>query len=265
MKQAVRRNFEEKVSYIAKSIPAMKVADCSSFLAVDCGLKSDTFNTIIARDLSELDRLLIDGIGYFLAKQFPVAIWYWEDDVDKFAINALTAHGLEHNETNVAMCVDLTQANLNVNALEGLIINDAKCAIEIQQYGSVLASLFGDSDEGHNVTAYFNLLSEHAMSEFPAMRHYIGQYQGEVVATGALFIGSETIGLYDIATRAEYRHKGIGSAMFARLLEDAKSYQHRYAVLQASGDGIGIYLKAGFIPVGNVFVFENRSLLYGSN
>ncbi|NMG10772.1 GNAT family N-acetyltransferase [Brasilonema sp. UFV-L1] len=65
---------------------------------------------------------------------------------------------------------------------------------------------------------------------------------------------------YDIATRAEYRHRGIGSAMFSYLLREARFYQHRYAVLQASTDGIGIYLKAGFTPIGEVHVFENRTL-----
>ncbi len=49
--------------------------------------------------------------------------------------------------------------------------------------------------------------------------------------------------------------------MFAHLLRAALAYQHRYAVLQASVDGLGIYLKAGFRAVGDVHVFENRSLL----
>src|SRR5215813_10590755 len=105
------------------------------------------------------------------------------------------------------------------------------------------------------------MLSKYEMSRFPAMRHYLGIYHDEVVATGTLFIGSETAGIYDIATRVEYRHRGIGSAMFAHLLKEAEDSHHRYAVLQASEDGIGIYLKAGFMPVGNVHIFENRALL----
>jgi ribosomal protein S18 acetylase RimI-like enzyme len=155
----------------------------------------------------------------------------------------------------------LMVARAKVSEPEGLIITYAGSPGEIRQYGAVIASLFGDSEEGRNVATYFNLLSESPMSTYPAMRHYLGTCHDQVVATGALFIGSETAGIYDIATRAEYRHRGIGSAMFAYLLNEARSYQHRYVVLQASAEGIGIYLKAGFTPIGDVHTFENRTLL----
>ncbi len=39
MYQAVRKNFEEKVSYIARMVTGMAVTDQSSFLSVDCGLQ----------------------------------------------------------------------------------------------------------------------------------------------------------------------------------------------------------------------------------
>ena len=49
MYQAVRKNFEEKISYIARTVPGMTVTDQSSFLSVDCGLPSDTFNVLVSR------------------------------------------------------------------------------------------------------------------------------------------------------------------------------------------------------------------------
>lgn len=261
MKQAVRKNFEEQASYFAKSMPKMIVADHGNFLSVDCGLPSDTFNVIVVRDLFDTARLLNEGVGYFMAKRFPMAIWYWEEDIDKSNMDVLIAYGLTHSETHVSMYADLTVAQAKVSEPEGLIINYASSPGEIRQYGTVIASLFGDSAEGRNIATYFNLLSEYPMSSYPAMRQYLGTYHDQVVATGALFIGREAAGIYDIATRAEYRHRGIGSAMFAYLLNEARSYQHRYAVLQASADGIGIYLKAGFTPIGDVHTFENRALL----
>ena len=93
------------------------------------------------------------------------------------------------------------------------------------------------------------------------MRFYLGIYEGRAVATGTMFVGQETVGIYDIVTLAEYRRRGIGSAMFAHLLQAAQLCQRRYATLQASPDGLGIYKRAGFTAVGNVHVFENRALL----
>jgi len=84
---------------------------------------------------------------------------------------------------------------------------------------------------------------------------------GEVIATGSLFVGSASCGIYDIVTRADARQRGIGSAMFAHMLREARRFPHHTAVLQASADGTGIYRKAGFIPTGEVLVFDIRPLL----
>ncbi|MCX6043700.1 MAG: GNAT family N-acetyltransferase [Chloroflexi bacterium] len=260
-RQAVRKNFEEKAAYFAQALAGMTVIERGSFFAVDCGLPSDTFNVIVARDLSATEQILQNGIGYFMAKQFPVALWYWEDPAHRAGIDALLAYGLTHNETNLAMVADLQASTFNVPAPTGLIIRHVERADDLQQFGALIARLFGDSAEGPQVAAYFRGLSQQAFQQFPAMRHYIGIYQGEAVATGTLFIGSETVGIYDITTQINYRQRGIGSAMFAHLLHEAQPYLQRYAVLQASPDGIGIYQKAGFTAVGKVLVLENRALL----
>ncbi len=259
--QAVRKNFEEKAAYFAQSLAGMAVMEHDSFLAVDCGLPSDTFNVLVVRDLSATEPILQEGVGYFMAKRFPVALWYWEDAEDRAGMDALLAYGLTHNETNIAMVADLTEAAFNVARPTGLVIQQAERASELQQFGSLIARLFGDSDEAPQVAAYFTGLSQQPLRQFPAMRHYIGTVQGETVATGTLFIGSETVGIYDITTQVNYRQRGIGSAMFAHLLHEARAYSRRYAVLQASPDGIGIYRKAGFMAVGEVRVLENRALL----
>jgi GNAT superfamily N-acetyltransferase len=261
LQQAVRQNFTEKATYVAQSIPSMTVLDNGSFVLVDCGFPSDTFNVIVARDLSTPARLLEEGVGHFMAKRSPMALWYWQDAADRHTMAALNAYGLAHSETHIAMYADLTQVRQHAPSCAGLTISPATHAAEIRQYSAVIAELFGGSDEGRQVAAYFDLLSEYAADQFPALRYYIGTYCGEVVATGSLFIGSETVGIYDIVTQADYRHKGIGSAMFGYLLDEARRYQQRYAVLQASPNGLGIYAATGFTAVGQVHTFENRLLL----
>ncbi len=258
---AVRKNFEEKASYVAKLAPGMSVIDSGSFLVVDSGIPSDTFNVIVVRDLSDPSQLLKNGVTHFLHKQLPMAIWYWEDANASGNTDALLAYGLTSTETDVAMIADLTQTNLQVAQPEGLTIKMVEHVDELQQFAAVLVRLFGTSDEAQGVAAYFQRLSQFAPDQFPAMRYYIGIYQNQVVATGTLFVGSETCGIYDIVTDDAFRRKGIGSAMFGELLHQATGFGHRYAVLQASPDGLAIYARAGFEAVGSVRVFENRSLL----
>jgi GNAT superfamily N-acetyltransferase len=258
---AVRKNFEEKAAYLARLLPGMTVRDAGSFLLVDSGVASDTFNVIVARDLGNPAHLIATGVGYFMAKRLPLAIWYWADAANPIEIAPLLAYGLTTNETDVAMVADLTQANLQATSPAELTIKLVESPAELQQFAGVLVRLFGASDEAQGVMAYFQQFTHFAPDRFPAMRYYIGLYQQQVVATGTLFIGSETSGIYDIVTDDAFRRQGIGSAMFAHLLHEATGLGHRYAVLQASPAGINIYARAGFVAVGDVHVFENRTLL----
>ena len=260
-KHTVRKNFEEKAAYLARQLPGMAVIDYGGFLTVDAGVPSDTFNVIVVRDLANTSELLHTGVGYFMDKQWPMAVWYWEDAADRAGIDALLAYGLTTNETDVAMVADLTQAKIHRAPPAGLTIKLVDCLDGLQQFSGVLVRLFGDSGEAQGVAAYFNQFTQFAPDHFPAMRYYIGTYQNQVVATGTLFVGSETVGIYDIVTDDAFRRQGIGSAMFSYLLREATGFGRPYAALQASSAGIGIYGRAGFVAVGNVHVFENRGLL----
>jgi GNAT superfamily N-acetyltransferase len=131
-------------------------------------------------------------------------------------------------------------------------------ASDLLAVGNVIAAGFGDSEEAGQVLAYFERLCEYPLSQFPAMQHYLATLQSNVVAIGTLFVGSQTAGIYDLVTCAPYRRRGIGSAMFQHLLQAARACNRRFCVLQASQDGLGIYLRAGFSPVGAVQVFEKR-------
>jgi GNAT superfamily N-acetyltransferase len=262
MRQDVRKNFEEKVSYIARIVTGMTVTEHSSFLAVDCGLPSDTFNVLVIRDMHARAELLAT-VDRFNAKGFPLAVWYWESEVKDADLAVFSQHGLWHAETHVAMYADLSEIQVTSLPIAGLEIKRSMTASDLLQFGEVMVALFGDSSEGRHVFAYFQRLCDYPLSTFPAMHHYLGTLHGTVVATGTLFVGSETVGIYDLVTRDDYRRRGIGSAMFQYLLQEACTWNRRFCVLQASPDGLGIYMKAGFRAIGAVQTFENRRHLLG--
>lgn len=257
MRQDVRKNFEEKASYIASIVPGTTVTEYRSFLAVDCGLPSDTFNVLVVRDMSAPAELLA-AVDRFNEKGFPLAVWYWKSDIEDADRSIFLRHGLSYVETHVAMYAVLAEIQAIPLAVEGLEIQQATTASDLLHFGEVIAALFGDSSEGRQVFAYFQRLSAYPPSAFPAMRYYLGMLHGTVVAAGTLFVGSETVGIYDIVTSDHYRRRGIGSAMFQHLLQDASAWNRRFCVLQASPDGLGIYARAGFSAIGEVHTFENR-------
>src|SRR6266496_3982574 len=209
----VRKNFEEKVSYVARRINDMTVDDQIGFLSVDCGLPSDTFNVVVVRDLPASAPMLA-SVDRFIERGFPFAVWYWESEGDQASISTLIEHGLVHTETHSAMYADLSQIQMAPLQVAGLEIKQATTASDLLHFGEVVAALFGDSSEGRQVFTYFQRLFTYPLSMFPAMQYYLGTFHGKVVATGTLFVGSQTVGIYDIATHDDYRRRGIGSAMF---------------------------------------------------
>lgn len=256
----VRQNFEEKAAYLARFLPGMTIIDQGALLSIDCGQPCDTFNVVVLRDPMEAAEALALSIGRFTSKGFPMALWYWEKEEHE-DMAELLQHGLVFAETNTAMAVDLSASKGTAPQVEGLEIKRVTTASELLQMADIMLTLFEGSEEGHSVFAYYQRLSAYALSAFPDMHYYLGKLHNKVVATGTLFVGSQTAGIYDMATLAEHRKRGIGSAMFQHLLDDARSSQRSSCVLQASEDGLGIYMQAGFKPVGNIQVFENRELL----
>ncbi|GHO99294.1 N-acetyltransferase [Reticulibacter mediterranei] len=253
----VRKNFEEKVSYVARHVNGMMVDEQASYLTVDCGVPSDTFNVIVVRGAS-LSTQLLASIERFTTRGIPFALWYWENAIDAASNTTLMQQGLSHVETHTAMTADLSQVQLTSRHLEGLEIRQVTTAHELQQFGEVITALFGASREGRQVAVYFQQVCAYPLSMFPAMRYYLGIFHGTVVATGTLFVGSQTAGIYDVVTHDQYRRRGIGSIIFHHLLKEAITTSRRYAVLQASKDGLGIYIRAGFQATGDVLTFEQN-------
>ncbi|GLV60594.1 N-acetyltransferase [Dictyobacter sp. S3.2.2.5] len=261
MREDIRTNFEEKVSYLARRVPGMTVTDHSGFLAVDCGLPSDTFNVLVIRDMAALTEALA-VVDRFNAKGFPLAVWYWGNDIAEMDRVEMARHGLEHTETHVAMYADLSQIQASPLPDTELEITPVTTADDLLCFGEAIGALFGNSDEGEQVRAYFQRLSAYPPETFPAMRYYLGRLHGEVIATSTLFVGSQTTGIYDIVTHPDYRRRGFGSAMFQHILNEAgRDVLGGKCVLQASTDGLDIYQRAGFRAVGHVHTFENRRSL----
>ena len=151
--QDIRKNFEEKVSYVASIVTGMTVTDQPGFLTVDCGLPSDTFNVIVVRDLSEPQQLLA-SIDHFTSKGFPMAAWCWENDVNNAEFSHLTRHRLIHAEVETSMCLDLSEFQPAEPVYsQGLEIRPVTTVADLQTFGNVVTGGFGTSDESIYVRA----------------------------------------------------------------------------------------------------------------
>ncbi|WP_242213378.1 GNAT family N-acetyltransferase [Bacillus cereus group sp. BfR-BA-01383] len=261
-KQLLIDNFTYKISYIARLIHGMNVKETKDYIAVDCGLPADTFNiiTLLNNSLTSGVEQLHSEVTYFNQKKFPMSVWFWNNGQEQIIQSELLNLGLKEAEHNIAMVVDLKTLHPTINMPVGFTIQKASSSGQIQRFGETLADLFGESEEGINVQAFYKQISTFDIWNSENMKLYLGFYNDEVVSVGSLVSTKDSIGIYDIATKEEMRGRGFGTTMFNFLLQEAKQLKDTHCVLQASPDGINIYKKSGFQAVGKMSVFENRHL-----
>lgn len=77
-------------------------------------------------------------------------------------------------------------------------------------------------------------------------QRYLAYWQGEVVASAAVFYGATAAGLYHVTTAPQARGKGIGSAITRFALQQALLRNYRQSVLIATPMSIDIYRRLGF-------------------
>ncbi|HFK1548064.1 GNAT family N-acetyltransferase [Bacillus albus] len=262
-KQLLIDNFTYKTSYIARQLHGMNVKETKDYIAVDCGLPTDTFNiiTLLNNDLSEGIEKLYKVVNNYNQKKFPMSVWFWDDRKEKIIKSELIKIGLKEAEQNIAMVANLKTIHPTINMPKDFKIQKAFSPGQIKNFGEALASLFGTSEEGIHVQAFYNQTASVDLWNSGNMKLYLGLYKDEVVSVSSLVCTKDSVGIYDIATKEEMRGKGFGSTMFHYLLQEAKKLNVAQCVLQASPDGINIYKKAGFQSVGQMTVFENRHLI----
>ncbi|KAB2459784.1 GNAT family N-acetyltransferase [Bacillus sp. CH126_4D] len=262
-KQLLIDNFTYKTSYIARQVHGMNVKETKDYIAVDCGLPADTFNiiTLLNSNVTEGVEKLYKEVECYNQKKFPMSVWLWDAEQERDIKSELIKIGLKEAEQNIAMVADLKTIHPILNMPVGFTIEKASLSGQIKNFGETLANLFGTSEEGIHVQAFYNETVSFDLWNSEHMKLYLGIFKNEVVSVGSLVCTKDSIGIYDIATKEEMRGKGFGSTMFHYLLQEAKELKVAQCVLQASPDGINIYKKAGFQPVGQMTVFENRHLI----
>jgi len=75
---------------------------------------------------------------------------------------------------------------------------------------------------------------------------YLGEVDGKPVATGLSIGLGSFAGIFNVATRTDYRGRGIGSAVTARIAADSFAAGASWVWLQSSPAGYRVYESLGF-------------------
>ena len=94
-----------------------------------------------------------------------------------------------------------------------------------------------------------------ATLEMPALRAFVGYADGRPVACSASYRTEDVIGVYTVATLADARGRGYGTAVTAAAMGGVPA---RIAALQASEMGQPVYERMGFRVVHHEAIFSER-------
>lgn len=192
-------------------------------------------------------------------------VWAYEEDAERDAVSRLlervTGAGVPH-------CLQLSpgcSGELHELGKERGMRRDVDIPLMALASGAELLQL----DQGHLVIEVLNpeqavVHAEVAAAGFQApveaflrlttpavlgrsgVRTYLGKIDGEPVATGVGVSFENHVGIFNVATVPAHRRHGYGAAITGRAVRDGLDRGARWAWLQSTADGYGIYEKLGF-------------------
>lgn len=223
----------------------MQVKRSAGLSFVDSGLSCDTFNIIHITDGTILTgQDFFEAVNHFRNRQFSFCIWVNDENLTPAVKEFFIKGNLVQQNTEPGMVLDLTKYDpVQEPNTHNIVIADSIPAIK--DFAEVVASNWTPPDD--NVRKYFSNTAGNYLSlsdKISLVIYYDGDKPVSVIEMFGT--GGETIGLYSLATLADYRGKGIGSTLLKFALKKAKESGYKKAILQASEDGIGIYKKYGF-------------------
>ena len=186
---------------------------------------------------AELDQRRLPGSWHLSPSMRP-------DDLEA----RLLARGFEDGGDEPAMVADLSVPTPDVPPVEGLELERVRIARDLDDHRDVLARGFGEGPpEAAWVAEVFGRIG---LGDDVPWRHLVGRRDGRAVATATLFVHPpEVAGVYFVATTPDARRRGIGAAVTARAMEEARVLGCSAAVLGSSPMGYGVYRRLGFEEV----------------
>jgi ribosomal protein S18 acetylase RimI-like enzyme len=238
-------NFREFKKLFSR-LPAARLYENKGLLLIDSGTPFASWNSILTCDLPDVPTLQYhEEISQFYSQtKTPICWWICPDTYNTDLQKVPLFGNFRFVEASGAMAIDLEKYVPNNQRLNSFEITAVKQPEEIDAFISVLSRSFGLPI--YTREALLALITQNVFNTPPLLLLYIGYCGGRAVGCAALFLTGEIAGLYHIGTLPSWRGRGIGTALTAHCLNEAKRLQKRRVVLRASESGEKLYTKLGF-------------------
>jgi GNAT superfamily N-acetyltransferase len=177
--------------------------------------------------------------------------YFWWTGVTTSPANlpeSLTAAGFQHAFTAPAMAVDLEQLARPNAAAPGVTIDEVLDEAALDDWCDVMTTVYEFPEFA--LSAWRELMGAPGLGQDLPYRHYLARVAGQPVACASLYLSHGVAGISCVGTLESHRRKGIGAAITAAPLAEARRLGYRYGVLYSSPMGLSIYQKLGFQQYG---------------
>ncbi len=191
-------------------------------------------------------KLITETIGYFASLKVPGFSWWLAPDLSAGEWSELLLpHGFHFSQDTPGMAIDLSKLPPIELSSNNLTIRTISQLAELQVWTQ---TFFQGYELPIEFTQdYFEIIAPLGLS-LP-VRYYLGYQTGQPVAVSTLFLAAGVAGIYNVATLAAARGKGLGTALTLAPLLDARLAGYKVGVLQSSAMGFGVYQRLGFRQV----------------
>jgi ribosomal protein S18 acetylase RimI-like enzyme len=247
---AATANFVVHASWAASRNPGARVESTASLTIVDSGLRTDTFNVVCGARLrgDEVSAIARRVAEHFRAVDRPFSWWVAPGDEPNDLAERLTDAGLERQETELAMALELSTLASGPAAPKGVEVREARSDMDIAAFARINAENWQPPDAA--VEAFYLASTPTLLGGDSPQKVFIALRDGEPVAALELTLAAGVGGIYNLSTRAAHRRRGIGGALLERACRRSSELGARTVVLQASAAGASLYRSFGFREFG---------------
>jgi len=198
---AATANFLVHASWPASRIPGARVDSAPSLTMIDSGLKTDTFNVVCGARLREDD---VPGIArqileHFRAVDRPFSWWVAPGDEPEDLASRLTSAGLERQETELAMALDLSTAVPTIGSPEGVVVREAASPADVAAFARINAENWDPPEAA--VEAFYGRAAGALLDPASPQKVFVALREGESVGAIELTLAGGVGGIYNLDAR----------------------------------------------------------------
>jgi len=254
----VADNLRQSFRALANGKPGASVIELPGVSIASLGVTFQMFNAAFPSELVEtraaLEERLRAAKDHFDSRALRWAFWICEDwlaaGIRRKLSGACATCGLRLSSDMPGMSAErLRRPTRTLPAIEMRRVQSAQTLDDFRALGSTCF---------HVPLAWFSEVFDAGVTAQGDFVCWVGYRDGLPVATAATVSANGVVGLYNVATAPEYRHRGYGEAITRHAIDAAlRETTATRIVLQSTADGLLLYRRIGFQPVTRVLVYSS--------